>query len=103
MVRIRGYGSGSKRRGSGHSTKPANLLPHVMAGVGAAALVCEYGLEAVVTAGVGASVPGEPPLLHITLSQVLQPNGLKPGSIFIKYGSGFRPRFLMKKNLTIFC
>ncbi len=47
-----------------------------MAGVGAAALVCEYGLEAVVTAGVGASVPGEPPLLHLTLSQVLQSTGL---------------------------
>jgi len=79
--------------GSGHCTKPANLLPHVMAGVGAAALVCEYGLEAVVAAGVGASVPGEPPLLHLTLSQVLQPTGAKPCSIFIKYGSGFRPRF----------
>ncbi len=59
-------------------TKPVNLLPHVVAGVGAAALVCEYGLEAVVTAGVGASVPGEPPLLHLTLSQVLQLTDLKP-------------------------
>jgi hypothetical protein len=83
--------------------KPVNLLPHVVAGVGAAALVCEYGLEAVVTAGVGASVPGEPPLFHLTLSQVLQPTGSKPCSIFVKYRSGFRPRFLMEKKLKIFC
>jgi hypothetical protein len=64
--------------------------------------VCENGLEAVVTAGVGASVPGEPPLLHLTLGQVLQPTGLKPCSIFIKYRSGFGPRFLMRIKIKNF-